>query len=442
MKKTLIATTLALVSTTALAIPSTMTTGEFRNFIVTQDGTLHAAGACGSFSPCGPTLTSGAVANYTATGVTDAATVSAGRRGTAYINKNGDIYKTGSTSLSARGLPWEKVNVPGKVVDSTFVGLDLFMIVVTDQGKQLYKMDRYKTVSLASDKTDWVQIHGALQNGVALDSKGDIYSWGVNQLLYGSGATERTYTVPTTPSVSGLNIKKVTIGNYTVTALDSNNLVWTWGDNGYNKRLGHCCIANSATPIRMLGMETTPVKDAVSWFGGSYLILNNDDLATTGWDNLMWQPKTIMYGTNIKLFNNGAGETFKARHVTAGMGQTIYAVLNDGTILGGSSNRNGSMGIGDTSIPEYHKFQTVEGMVGVLPAEPTESRSIAGAPACDDDDGNNGHGNNIGGIDCSNPGLAHRNEKAQGAAARAKSRQADLIAQQLAANLARKAGKK
>ena len=131
--------------------------------------------------------------------------------------------------------------------------------------------------------------YSAHSSTTALDSNGQVYSWGYNNYGQLGDGTTTNRTSPVLISATGVlagkTIKAIAKGHYSTNALDSNGKVYSWGLND-SGQLGNNSNTNSLVPVAVnsTGVLTNKVIQAIA--SGSYHVLALDtDGVTYAWGN-------------------------------------------------------------------------------------------------------------------------------------------------------------
>ena len=125
--------------------------------------------------------------------------------------------------------------------------------------------------------TKYIQIEGRGSNSIALDEKGNIWTWGSNssgQLGNGESGYSKNVVTPT-QITNGIQYTKIS-GGSSCLALDSEGNIWVWGSNTAGE-LGDGTGANVTQPKKLeLGIK---VKEIVA---GSFILDENGYMWSTG----------------------------------------------------------------------------------------------------------------------------------------------------------------
>lgn len=206
------------------------------------------------------------------------------------------------------------------------------------------------------------------KSAYAIDSDGQVYSWGNNdngQLGIGNRLSK---TVPY--KVQGLEGKVITdiyteggrLGDgYKVYAIDSEGKLYGWGSNSYGDLVGDGIVPEiieslkdktivSFTMTSRHSMFAIDVDGNVySWGSGGF-----GELAHGDWNNAM-EPKLIEY-----FSSNG----IKVKKIIAGKGtDTIFAIDSEGNVYAWGDNFDGQLGINGQN-QEYNLPVPVEALKG------------------------------------------------------------------------------
>jgi len=440
----------------ALANPTALDRAFDHTLYIDADRNAYAMGDCRS-GVCGLHSREAYNPEPVWTGVSNVKQISASDVRSAFVTDDNRAFVTRwFNSLDTTSTP-EILEVTGlpsgaEIIDAELVVGALYLLVksgeYTVDGQAYPRGQIYKaaedfrgtdaSATRVNSNANYIAISGGRLDGAALDMYGNAYTWGRDAKLSGTDAGTVAQELPSEPTLSGYGFRNISVSGKTTVAVDSNNQAWYWGVGYTGYRMdGVKALPESLTPAMMPGLDD--VKRVYGSATGPHMMFTSmdDELRLVGWNNLFYEyDRRTIDGQYVAFYQDGL--PLRATQVAEGFGDsTLYSDFS-GQLWAASGNRYGKLGLGfledgSPDTMERHAFEPVVPPVLRGPTRVTQPET----PVCDED-GNNGHGNDVSGVDCSNPGLAHRSDKAQGAAARAKSRQADLIAKQLEANLARK----
>ncbi|HSG04361.1 MAG TPA: hypothetical protein VLA39_11615 [Marinobacterium sp.] len=388
----------AFAATTALAFPQAVSKGDSHNLFLDSNGNVYVAGTCETYAVCGPIEPSRRLlATYAE--FQNAKFVLAGASSSAVVNQAGELYYAGTGRYAGDvAMDWARVPAPGPVVDAEWNSWKTILFLVKEGGGRiLYQFDMLeKSVSRLSDKTNWRYVTAdPRHNSYALDSYGDVYSWGPRPAYYGDGAEEVRTSVPDTPTVEGKRFVKLTAGSKTVVGLTDAGATWAWGDNGSYRMLGDGTTNNSSVPVAVLGGEN--VRDAVAVYNGVAMISNEGQLLQTGWTNLSYkQPKTKLPGTDTwAIFKDSLyTQPITASYISHGWSDSSL-FIDAGVLYGYSSNQYGELAM-NSEVPEFHEIARAAAFVGTPPpplaeedlTDPTKTKVKSNASANNGKSGN------------------------------------------------------
>ena len=193
-------------------------------------------------------------------------------------------------------------------------------------------------------------------HALALDSNGVVYAWGNN--TYGQlGNSSTSYSmvpvaVDTSGVLSGKTITAISAGEYHNLVLDSDGVAYSWGYNGY-AQLGNNSTSNSLVPVTM---DTTNIannkliKFVEAGWARSFVITSDGlgyDCGDSGWGQL-GNGSTAEVSKLTAISMNGALNNKTLVSIIAGGNHTI-ALTSDGTVYGWGNNANGELGDGTTT---------------------------------------------------------------------------------------------
>jgi len=213
-----------------------------------------------------------------------------------------------------------------------------------------------------SNLTGITAIAGGYSAGYALDGGGNVWAWGVNQCGELGDASTLQSNVPV--QVSDLTgITAIAGGNEAAYAIDSDGAIWSWGRNNYGQ-LGNLSTANSSIPVQVINPytevsePTTPSKVVGSW-SSAYALHPDGTIKSWGYNNNCQLGNKLLTNSSlaVQVYNlNLVGVT----DIAAG-NQSAYALNGDGTIWSWGSNTYGQLGNNSTTnspVPVQVSFLT------------------------------------------------------------------------------------
>jgi len=140
----------------------------------------------------------------------------------------------------------------------------------------------YSPVIIAGAKKIFCKISAGSESTTAIDSSGQVWSWGNNtsgQLGDGVPFSKRTPV-----SVGGVRktFCEISLSGIHVLALDKNGKLWSWGNN-QNGQLGDNTTTARCTPVSVAGATKTFCKIGTSYYN-SYAIDKNGEAWAWGWN--------------------------------------------------------------------------------------------------------------------------------------------------------------
>ncbi len=213
---------------------------------------------------------------------------------------------------------------------------------------------------------------------VALDTSGQVYSWGANnygQLGNGTTGTANNASVPVSVVSSvgvlvGKNIKKIAVGQYHALALDSEGDVYSWG-YGNAGRLGDGGTANQTAPVKATALAVK-AKDIAASASTSAAVGVNGNLYTWG------------LGTSGQLGDGGVVSSSVPVQVTVpggikeiqGGSNHFLALNNSGLVYGWGAKTNYVLGDGVNTGNNPSPVQ-IAGLTGISKIAAGVSHSLA-----------------------------------------------------------------
>jgi len=176
----------------------------------------------------------------------------------------------------------------------------------------------------------WSQVVCGYNHTLALQSNGTLWAWGRNsEGQIGVSTTAVTYSpiqVGTKTDWSKINAGSLTISN----AIDSNNILWSWGINS-TLQLGLIAVTNTSFPIKLSENQVYNLKASQNDSfaldrndGSLYQISDNDIPTIDATGNVTWSK----FATGLFHF---------------------VGIKPDGTVWSIGSNSYGQLGLNDTS---------------------------------------------------------------------------------------------
>ena len=200
-------------------------------------------------------------------------------------------------------------------------------------------------------------------HSLALDSTGNVYSWGDNtQGQLGDGTTSSDNS-PIAVDVSGVLAGKTLVGiaagYYHSAVLDSNGKVYAWG-YGVSGQLGNGTSANSLSPVAVNTAGVLSGKTITTIAAGDYhsLALDSDGkVYAWGYGNVgqLGNSDTINQASPVAVDTSGvlAGKTIVS--IAAGSDHSL-ALDSDGKVYAWGRNTLGQLGDG---IVDHHQSSPV-----------------------------------------------------------------------------------
>jgi len=222
-------------------------------------------------------------------------------------------------------------------------------------------IDQDIPIKISDSMPSIVNVYGNETSNIALDSNGDLWTWGNNdngQIGNGQGGNIGDFQ-DTPVQITGLNSvvnPLITVGFESVygnqsafIALDSNGDLWGWGENNYGQ-VGNGNKVDQTTPIQITGSESTNpliTVDFVEVYGESNIFIaldSNEDL--WGWgrnsDGQVGSGNKIDQTTPIKISNSMPSiKNVFQNEITS------FALDTNGDLWGWGNNAFGQVGNGE-----------------------------------------------------------------------------------------------
>jgi alpha-tubulin suppressor-like RCC1 family protein len=212
-----------------------------------------------------------------------------------------------------------------------------------------------------------VAITSGEYHSVALDSDGNVWSWGYN--IYGqlgNGTYENTSTPVLTLTSNRqkiLSVEAVSIGDYYSIALENGN-VWAWGDNSYGQ-LGDGTNDNRYFPVQVKGLDGEGFLSDITTIAAGYyhnLALDSSGNVWAWGENNLGQVgdnDTENRNTPVQVLGEGgAGYLSDITAISAGL-QFSLALDSDRNVWAWGWNEYGRLG--DNTTNDRHTPVQVKG---------------------------------------------------------------------------------
>ena len=218
--------------------------------------------------------------------------------------------------------------------------------------------NRYTPVQVLGEKgegylKDIIYISAGEYYSIAVNKKGEVYSWGNNnngQLGDGTVVTRHT-PVKAKANLTGV-IQVASKYNHTV-ALKSDGTVWGWGYNAYGQ-LSDNTMTNRTIPVKALETQDTYITDAIeisaSYF--STIILKNDGTVISvgrDADGELGDNNTTEKHLPVKVVNSDNTGYLSGITSIRNAGYSTYALTKEGKIYAWGSNSYGHLGNNSTT---------------------------------------------------------------------------------------------
>ena len=205
-----------------------------------------------------------------------------------------------------------------------------------------------------------------LTMALAAPASASLKRWGQ---YFGGGETQ-TQTEPTL--VTGLeHVRAIDAGNATSYALESNGLVYAWG-NGRFGQLGNGVPVNSATPVRV----SFPTGVSIVAIGEARDVGYAVDSTGQGW---AWgnngHGSLCLGNSAIRLRPEKVPGVTTATAVQGGENHVLW-LLNNGTVESCGTNMQGQLGVG-SAVQESNTPLAVPGITGIVRVSVGEHTSAA-----------------------------------------------------------------
>jgi len=204
------------------------------------------------------------------------------------------------------------------------------------------QITRYTPVQVLSEDAnsplqDIIYIAAGTNYSVAVNKKGEVWTWGQNDYgQLGDGTKTAKYTpVRVKANLSG--IIKVACGIRHTVALKADGSVYTWGDNA-NGQLSDNTNSQRLIPVKVLETADTYLSDAISISASSYsthILKSNGTVISSGLGTSGQLGNNGKVNTKLPVTAVGVGGTdtlTQIRNIKSGA-NTTYALRKDGTVV-------------------------------------------------------------------------------------------------------------
>jgi alpha-tubulin suppressor-like RCC1 family protein len=206
-----------------------------------------------------------------------------------------------------------------------------------------------------------VDISAGYMHSMCLDSDGVVYSWGYNASGQLGDATKKQRNVPvavkTSGVLSGKTIIDISAGYYHSLALDSNGVVYSWGDNFYGQLGNGNYPTDSLIPVAVDTSGVLSGKTIVDISAGYVhsMCLDSNGVVYSWGDNVAGELGDGNYPTDsdVPVAVDTSG-VLSGKKITSINGGSFYSMCLDsnGVLYGWGRNNYGQLGDGSkTPIP-------------------------------------------------------------------------------------------
>jgi alpha-tubulin suppressor-like RCC1 family protein len=340
--------------------------------VVTLSALLVSGGA-GAAIAASPTPTSGPTSGGTIVSGTAGVTfteVSAGYGHSLAVGSDGDIYawgynpygQLGNNSTTNSDVP-VLVTLPAGV-KFTHVSAGYLHSLALDSHGNIYGWGDNVFGQLGNGTTTgslvpvlvlvtmpagvtFTQVSAGGEHSVALDSAGDIYAWGHNNLgQLGNGTTTDSHAPELVTMPAGVTFKQVSAGGSHSLALDSDGNAYAWGDNG-SGQLGDGLATDSHVPVAVT-MPANVTFTQVSAGSAHSLAVGSDGNAYAWGKNGDGQLGNSSITDSHVAVPVSAPANVTFTQVSAGRGHSL-AVDSNGNSYGWGYNAYGQLGNNSTT---------------------------------------------------------------------------------------------
>ena len=246
-----------------------------------------------------------------------------------------------------------KINLPGKVINR------IGSYAILEDGSL------YSSVSINSTPTK-VNLPGKINELITYSSiyaileDGSIYAWGSNDRgQLGIGSNEHDVYIPTKVNLPGTIKELITNDNSVYTILEDGSL-YAWGDNNYFGQLGVGSeneYVNTPTKVNLPGT----IKELITIGDSVYAMLEDGSLYAWGFNPV----GCLGIGSENEYVNTATKVNLPSKIKELSYFGSVYALMEDNSLYAWGDNSNGHLGVGKDDNRIYTPEQ-VTGIDGVI----------------------------------------------------------------------------
>lgn len=198
----------------------------------------------------------------------------------------------------------------------------------------------------ASTEVAWTDIAVGLTTTVAVDSTGQLWSWGTNTNGEAGQNSITPVLAPTRITVPGTTFTAVAAGNTSMYAIDQAGKLWSWGADTTGQ-LGNGAAGAVRVPTKLTGTLTWKAISAGP--GHACGVTGNGDLYCWGNGAGAWRAGTAVAQAPVRLFAAGesAADASTTRFADVSVGGTHQAAIDaSGDIYTWGTDGSGQLGNG------------------------------------------------------------------------------------------------
>lgn len=225
-------------------------------------------------------------------------------------------------------------------------------ITLSATGSRIDKTAATASITLLLDDGNFSDVAAAWKHTVAVDTNGDVFTWGLNddgQL--GDGSTGSSSSPRWVQLPGDARAKQVAAGSAHSLVLTDTGEVFAWGSNTDGRLgIGDLTVTQSTRPVKVALPAGVVAKQIAAAGATSYLIDQNGNLYAWGW-NEFGQLASNDTGSRSAptLIQRGVIPTTAAIERVVASVNNAYAVDKDGNLYAWGDNTYGQLGTGSAA---------------------------------------------------------------------------------------------
>ncbi|MDR0850165.1 MAG: InlB B-repeat-containing protein [Christensenellaceae bacterium] len=213
--------------------------------------------------------------------------------------------------------------------------------------------DRLSPVKITnSDGTQWVSVHGSRQrHTLAIDTAGNLWAWGLNsQGQLGDGTTTDRHSPVKITNSDNTQWVFGDGGARNSFAIDTAGNLWSWGYNNYGQ-LGDGTITDRLSPVKITNSDGTQWVSIAGGFNNAFAIDTADNLWAWGRNNCgqLGDGTTTDRHSPVKITNSDNTQWVLVSTAGNANGDHTLAIDTAGNLWSWGYNNYGQLGDGTTT---------------------------------------------------------------------------------------------